>query len=83
MIEFVQRRPLLTAIVGVLILALVFSSFPIVPETEQAVVVSFGKPVRVLNRYQPGRPIGAAPGAGFELAAELSRPRGGCRSRPG
>ena len=38
--------------------------FPIVPETKQAVVVRFGKPVRILNRYQAGQPIGAA-GAGI------------------
>ncbi len=65
MIEIIQRRPLLTIIIGVLLLVLVFTSFPIVPETEQAVVVRFGKPVRVLNRYEAGRPIGAAPGAGL------------------
>jgi modulator of FtsH protease HflC len=34
-----------------------------VPETKQAVVVRFGKPERILNRFEPGRPIGAA-GAG-------------------
>ena len=67
MIEFVRRRPLLITIVGVLLLVLLFSSFPIVPETEQAVVVRFGKPVRILNRYEPGRPIGAAPGAGLSF----------------
>jgi modulator of FtsH protease HflC len=42
----------------------VLGSFPIVPETKQAVVVRFGKPVRILNRYEPGRPIGS-PGAGI------------------
>ena len=38
--------------------SLLLGSFPIVPETKQAVVVRFGKPVRILNRYQPGEPIG-------------------------
>ena len=37
------------------------------PETKQAVIVRFGKPVRILNRYQPTQPIGgpapASPGA--------------------
>ncbi|MBA3669478.1 MAG: protease modulator HflC [Sphingomonas sp.] len=42
----------------------VLGSFPIVPETKQAVVVRFGKPVRILNRYEAGKPIGA-PGAGI------------------
>jgi membrane protease subunit HflC len=64
MIEFVRRRPILWAIVGAILLVLVLSSFPIVPETKQAVVVRFGKPVRILNRFQPGHPIGA-PGAGI------------------
>ena len=40
------------------------SSFPIVPETKQAVVVRFGKPVRIINRYKPDEPIGG-PGAGL------------------
>jgi len=39
-------------------------SFPIIPETKQAVVVRFGKPVRIYNMYKPGRPIGTA-GAGI------------------
>jgi membrane protease subunit HflC len=64
MTEFIRRRPLLSAIVGFLLLVVLLGSFPIVPETKQAVVVRFGKPVRILNRYQPGRPIGSA-GAGL------------------
>src|SRR3954447_22302150 len=66
MIGLIQRRPLLSAILGFLVLFVVLSSFPIVPETKQAVVVRFGKPVRILNRYEPGRPIGA-PGAGLSF----------------
>jgi membrane protease subunit HflC len=62
--DFIRRRPLLSAILGVLVLVVLLGSFPIVPETKQAVVVRFGKPVRILNRYEPGRPIGAA-GAGI------------------
>ena len=64
MMEFVRERPVLSAIVGVLLLVILISSFPIVPETKQAVVVRFGKPVRIYNEYEPGRPIGAA-GAGI------------------
>jgi membrane protease subunit HflC len=64
MIGLVRQRPLLTAIVGLILLVLLLGSFPIVPETKQAVVVRFGKPVRILNRYEAGRPIGA-PGAGI------------------
>jgi membrane protease subunit HflC len=64
MTDLIRRRPLLSAILAVIVLALIIASFPIVPETKQAVVVRFGKPVAVLNQYKPGRPIGAA-GAGI------------------
>jgi membrane protease subunit HflC len=64
MIDFVRRRPIIAAIAAVLLLFVVISSFPIVPETKQAVIVRFGKPVRILNRYEAGRPIGGA-GAGL------------------
>jgi membrane protease subunit HflC len=64
MMAFVRRRPLFSAIVALIALVVLLGSFPIVPETKQAVVVRFGKPVRILNRYEPGRPIGA-PGAGI------------------
>jgi membrane protease subunit HflC len=62
--EFVSRRPLLSAIVALVALVLVAISFPIVPETKQAVVVRFGKPVRIYNQYKSGRPIGSV-GAGI------------------
>ena len=64
MTDYVRRHPILTAILAVLVLTLVLSSFPIVPETKQAVVVRFGKPIRILNSYNPGHPIGG-PGAGI------------------
>ena len=64
MTGFIRRRPLASAIVAFFILVLLLASFPIVPETKQAVVVRFGKPERILNRFEPGRPIGAA-GAGL------------------
>jgi membrane protease subunit HflC len=64
MSDFIRRRPMLSALFAFILLFVVLGSFPIVPETKQAVVVRFGKPVRILNRYQQGRPIGA-PGAGI------------------
>ena len=64
MTAFIRERPILTAILGLFLLVVLLGSFPIVPETKQAVVVRFGKPVRVLNHYERGRPIGAA-GAGI------------------
>ncbi len=62
--ETVRRHPIAIGVAIVLLLFLLLSSLPIVPETKQAVIVRFGKPVRVLNEYEPGRPIGAA-GAGI------------------
>src|SRR5437868_7578125 len=64
MIDAIRARPILTSIGLLLLLILVLSAFPIVPETKQAVVVRFNNPVRILNQYEPGRPIGAA-GAGI------------------
>jgi membrane protease subunit HflC len=64
--EFVRNRPILTSVIGLAVLVLLLSSFPIIPETKQAVVVRFGKPVAVFNQYKPGRPIGAA-GAGINF----------------
>ena len=64
--SFVRNRPIASAIILFLLLVVVLMSFPIVPETKQAVIVRFGKPVAVLNQYQAGRPIGSA-GAGISF----------------
>jgi membrane protease subunit HflC len=64
MTDFIRSRPLISAVLAFLVLVVVLGSFPIIPETKQAVVVRFGKPVRIYNQYEPGRPIGAA-GAGI------------------
>ena len=64
MIDTVRRHPLLTGFGVLILLFLVIAAFPIVPETKQAVIVRFGKPVRILNEYEAGRPIGGA-GAGI------------------
>jgi membrane protease subunit HflC len=64
MIEVIRRHPLVSTVIAVILVALLISSFPIVPETKQAVIVRFGKPVRILNRYEAGHPIGS-PGAGI------------------
>jgi len=70
MMDFVRQRPILSAIVGLFLLAVLLSGFPIVPETKQAVVVRFGKPVRIYNQFKPGRPIGTA-GAGINWRIPL------------
>jgi membrane protease subunit HflC len=64
MTDFIRRRPVVAGVIAFLALVLLLSSFPIIPETKQAVIVRFGKPERILNRFEPGRPIGAA-GAGL------------------
>ncbi len=61
---FVRARPILTGVVAVIVLLLLLAAFPVVPETKQAVVVRFGKPVRILNAYTPTNRIGG-PGAGL------------------
>src|SRR6185295_2858581 len=63
MMEMARRRPLMTAIAGLVLLFIVLGSFPIVPETKQAVIVRFGKPVRILNQYMSHHLIGGV-GAG-------------------
>jgi membrane protease subunit HflC len=70
MTDFIRRRPLISAIVAFILLFVVLGSFPIVPETKQAVVVRFGKPVRILNRYSPGSPIGS-PGEGISWSIQF------------
>jgi membrane protease subunit HflC len=62
--DIFRRHPLGAAVVGIVVLLLLLGSFPIVPETKQAVVVRFGKPTRILNQYETGRPIGGM-GAGL------------------
>ena len=66
MTGLVRAHPIWSAVAAVLLLLLVVESFPIVPETKQAVVVRFGKPVAVFNQFKAGRPIGAA-GAGINF----------------
>lgn len=64
MIAFVRNHPIMVGIGSLLLLMVVAASFPIVPETQQGVVVRFGKPDRILNRYRASEPIGG-PGAGI------------------
>jgi len=64
MTDLIRRRPLISAAVAFILLFTLLAAFPIVPETKQGVVVRFGKPVRILNRYHPNEPIGG-PGAGL------------------
>jgi modulator of FtsH protease HflC len=54
MTDVLRQRPLIAGIVAILLLFLVYSSFPIMTETKQAVVVQFGKPSRILGSTRAG-----------------------------
>jgi membrane protease subunit HflC len=60
----VARNPIAIAVVAILVLILIGSTFSIVPETKQAVILRFGEPQRLLNRYRRGDIFGG-PGAGI------------------
>lgn len=58
------RNPAAIALLVLAALLLLGSTVAIVPETQQAVVVRFGEPVRIINRYKPGEVYGKT-GAGL------------------
>jgi modulator of FtsH protease HflC len=58
------RSPVALAIAGVALLFLISNTFAIVPETRQGVVLRFGEPVRIINRYRPNENFGQT-GAGL------------------
>ena len=64
MTDFIRRHPMMTGLVALFILFIGLSSFAIVPETRQGIIVRFGKPVRIENRYEPGQQFGSR-GAGI------------------
>jgi membrane protease subunit HflC len=71
MTDFVRRHPLMTGLVALLVLFLVFSSVSIVPETKQGIVVRFGKPVRIINRFEPNHEFGTV-GAGLAFTMPIA-----------
>ena len=64
MTDFIRRHPMWAGLAALFLLFLATSSFAIVPETRQGIVVRFGKPARIVNRYEPGQQFGSA-GAGI------------------
>lgn len=60
----VFRNPIALAVIGLVLLILAASTLAVVPETKQAVIVRFGEPIRIINRYQGGEDFGRA-GAGL------------------
>ena len=64
----IVRNPIAIAVAAILVLILIGSTFAIIPETKQALIVRFGEPQRILNRYGRDREFGQY-GAG--LAARI------------
>jgi membrane protease subunit HflC len=58
------RNPIVAGIVALLLVILAASTFAIVPETKQAVILRFGQPIRTVNAWQPNTPFGQT-GAGL------------------
>ena len=58
------RNPIALAFAALMLLILAGATFATVPETEQAVIVRWGKPVRVVNPYRAGVEFGRT-GAGL------------------
>src|SRR5439155_1060797 len=68
MTDSIRNRPLMLGVIAFVLLALLYFTFPIIPETKEAVIVRFGNPERIYNRYDPRTPIGSAgAGLGFRI----------------
>ncbi len=55
----ITRNPIFLAFAGIFILILLSMSVSIVPETKQAIISSYGQPLRIVNKYHPKQPFGA------------------------
>lgn len=58
------RSPIALGIAAIALIVLAMSTFAVVPETRQGVILRFGEPVAIINRYQPGEQFGQT-GAGL------------------
>jgi len=63
-VNAVLRRPILSAVIAALGLIILLNTVIVVPETRQAIITRFGKPIYILNQYRPGQQLGSA-GAGL------------------
>ena len=64
MLSSLKAHPMRTLFIIFALLVVLLSTFAIVHETKQGVVVRFGKPVRIINPYEAGQPFGSD-GAGL------------------
>ena len=71
MTDLVRRHPMMAGLLALFLLFVATSAFAIVPETRQGIVVRFGKPVRIINRFEPGEPFGSS-GAGIAWRIPLA-----------
>lgn len=71
MTAFIRRHPMMSGIAALILLLVLLSSVSIVPETRQGIVVRFGKPVRIVNRYKAGEQFGATQ-AGLNFTIPLA-----------
>ncbi|HEX8643130.1 MAG TPA: protease modulator HflC [Allosphingosinicella sp.] len=62
------RNPIAIAVIAILVLILIGSTFSIVPETKQAVILRFGEPQRIINKYRASDRFG---GVGAGLTARI------------
>ena len=60
------RHPVALALLAIAALLLIGSTIAIVPETKQGVIVRFGDPKKIINRYRPNEDFGKT-GAGIIL----------------
>ena len=67
-VELLMRNPMLFGLAALAILFLLANTIRIVPETQQGVVLRFGNPTLLVNRYQPKQQFG---GEGAGLLAVL------------
>ncbi len=59
-----SRNPIAWGIAAIALIILITSTFYVVPETKQGVVLRFGQPVKTINRYKAGEQFGQT-GAGL------------------
>jgi modulator of FtsH protease HflC len=55
----IPRNPIVLALIGLGLLVLLTQTITVVPETKQAIISSYGKPLRVVNAYEPKERFGS------------------------
>ena len=63
----IVRNPIAAIFLAIFLLVVIAYTFIIVPETKQAVIVRFGQPERILNRWRPNEVYGVTSGAGLAI----------------